>query len=317
MKKNKSKSIGLIFLIILLVSVFSLNTNETKINYNEINNNNNTDEIKETIKQDNSKEDIKIDNKEVINKELKIHYIDVEQGDAIFIELPNNMTMLIDAGEANKGELVLNYIKNLGYKSINFLVGTHPHTDHIGGLATIINNLEIEKIYMPKALSTSKTYENLLTIINNKGLKVNTAKAGINIYKDDNLNIDIIAPNSESYSNLNNYSVVIKINYLNKKFLFMGDAETLSENEISTDVSADVVKVGHHGSDSSSGQTFVNKVKPKYAIIMVGEDNKYDHPYQMIIDRWKNIGATIYRTDINGNIIVTSDGNSIEVSTFK
>ena len=256
-------------------------------------------------------------NKETIENKIKIHYIDVGQGDSIFIELPNDDTMLIDAGEYSKGKIIESYIKNLGFSEINYLVGTHPHADHIGGLAHIINTFEIENIYMPKVISTSQTYENLLNTISQKELKVITAKAGVEIINSNNLKVNIISPANSSYNNLNNYSAVIKINYKNKSFLFMGDAEETIENEILTDVKADVIKVGHHGSDTSSGESFVSRVRPKYAIIMVGTNNRYDHPYQSIIDRWKNIGATIYRTDLNGNIIITSDGNTIEVTTSK
>lgn len=224
--------------------------------------------------------------------------------------------MLIDAGESSKGKIVSSYISNLGYYKIDYIVGTHPHTDHIGGLAHIINSFDIGNIYMPKAVSTSKTYENLLNTISQKGLKITTARAGVNIVSESNLNINIVAPNRE-YSDLNNSSAVVKITYGNRKFLFMGDAETKSENDIISDVSADVIKVGHHGSDTSSGQSFVNKVNPKYAIIMVGNNNQYNHPYQIIIDRWINSGAKVYRTDINGNIIVISDGNSLDINSSR
>ena len=166
---------------------------------------------------------------------------------------------------------------------------------------------------MPKAVSTSKTYENLLNTISQKGLKIITARAGVNIVNEGNLNINIIAPNRE-YSDLNNSSAVVKITYENRNFLFMGDAETKSENDIISDVSADVIKVGHHGSDTSSGQSFVNKVNPKYAIVMVGNNNQYNHPYQITIDRWVNSGAKVCRTDINGNVIIISDGNSLDIN---
>lgn len=253
---------------------------------------------------------------EIINNSLTVHYIDVDQGDAIFIELPNKQTILIDAGEASKGEIVTKYIKNLNYDKIDYLIGTHPHTDHIGGLAYIINNFTIENIYMPKVNSTSKTYENLLNTILQKDLRVITAKSGISILNTEELSINIIAP-TKDYSNLNNNSAVIKIEYKEKSFLFMGDAETQSENDITSDISADVIKIGHHGSDTSSGQSFVNKVKPKYVIVMVGNNNKYDHPKLAIINRWSNIGAKIYRTDLNGSIVVTTDGSSINISTDK
>ncbi len=245
---------------------------------------------------------------------LRVNYIDVGQGDSIFIELPNNEVMLIDAGESYEVDNVINYLNNLGITKIDYVVGTHPHTDHIGGLEDVINNFDIGSIYMPNATSTSKTYESLLTAINNKGLKVKTAKSGVEILNEDNLKIEFIAPNSDSYSNLNNYSAVVKLTYLNNSFIFMGDAETLSENEITSDVDVDVIKVGHHGSDSSSSSEFVNKVSPEYAIIMVGEGNSYNHPYQSVINRYENVGATILRTDLDGNIVCDSDGVSVSCS---
>lgn len=285
---------------------------------NKINNDDNTTQKNNEEPPVENKNDKTTNNNTTIkNNKIKIHFIDVGQGDSIFIELPNNTTMLIDAGETSKEQIVTNYIKVLGYSKINYLIGTHPHTDHIGGLAYIIDNFSIESIYMSNAVSSSKTYENLLTKISEKSLKIKNAKAGVNIFSNNNLKIEIIAPNSDSYSDLNNYSVVIKITYEKRTFLFMGDAETKSEKEIVTDVSADVIKIGHHGSDTSSGQSFVDKVNAKYAIISVGNNNKYNHPYRTIIERWTNIGATIYRTDLNGNIVVTSDGNSLDINTSK
>lgn len=280
------------------------------------------EELEEDLENLTDKEDENINNEMINNTDIvennliKIHYIDVGQGDSIFIELPNKKTMLIDAGESSKGKIASSYISNLGYYKIDYIVGTHPHTDHIGGLAHIINSFDIGNIYMPKAVSTSKTYENLLNTISQNGLKITTARAGVNIASESNLNINIVAPNRE-YSDLNNSSAVVKITYGNRKFLFMGDAETKSENDIISDVSADVIKVGHHGSDTSSGQSFVNKVNPKYAIIMVGNNNQYNHPYQIIIDRWINSGAKVYRTDINGNIIVISDGNLLDINSSR
>ena len=239
---------------------------------------------------------------------LRVNYIDVGQGDSIFIQLPNKETMLIDAGEAYEVDNVINYLNNLGIKKIDYVVGTHPHTDHIGGLEEVINTFDVGAIYMPKVSSNSKTFEDLLTTISNKGLKVKTAKSGVVVLSEDNLKLEFIAPNSDNYSNLNNYSAVLKLTYLGNTFLFMGDAETLSEDEITSDVDADVIKVGHHGSDSSSSVEFVKKVSPEYAIIMVGEDNSYNHPYQSIIDRYESVGAKVLRTDLDGNIVCDSDG---------
>lgn len=287
------------------------------------NTNSNKEENNSTSVDNNNKENSTVEKEEINNNTnisnnnlIKIHYIDVGQGDSIFIELPNKQSMLIDAGESSKGNIVASYISNMGYSKIDYIVGTHPHTDHIGGLAHIINSFSISKVYMPKSVSTSKTYENLLNTIAQKGLKITSAKAGVNIINDGMLSVNIIAPTKE-YSDLNNSSAVVKITYGNRQFLFMGDVETKSENNIISNVSADVIKVGHHGSDTSSGQAFVNKVKPKYAIIMVGSNNKYGHPYQTIVDRWSNSGAKVYRTDISGNIIVISDGNSLDIKTSK
>lgn len=248
---------------------------------------------------------------------LRVNYIDVGQGDSIFIQLPNKETMLIDAGEAYEVDNVINYLNNLGITKIDYAVGTHPHTDHIGGLEEVINTFDIGSIYMPRASSTSKTYEDLLTTISNKGLKVKTAKSGVVVLDDDNLKLEFIAPNSDRYSELNNYSAVLKLTYLDNTFLFMGDAETLSENEITSNVDADVIKVGHHGSDSSSGIEFVRKVSPEYAIIMVGEGNSYNHPYQSIIDRYESVGAKVLRTDLDGNIVCDSDGVDVTCSGDK
>lgn len=243
------------------------------------------------------------------------HYIDVGQGDASFIEFPNGEVMLIDAGIASSSEKIIDYIKNLGYDRINYVIATHPHADHIGGLAEVIESFDIGTIYMPKAVSTSKTYENLLETIKDKGLSVKTGKAGVSVLQEDDLTIEMLAPNQDKYSSLNNYSIVLKIIYGNISFLYTGDAEELSEKEITENVEADVLKVGHHGSDTSSSEEFLEKVNPKYAIISVGEDNSYDHPASSTIEKLEKYTNHIYRTDLNGTVVVTTDGINIEVKT--
>jgi len=248
-----------------------------------------------------------------ITKNLTIHFIDVGQADSIFIELPNDETMLIDAGNNADGDNVVAYINGLGYDTINYLIATHPHEDHIGGMAYVVDNINIESVYMPKAQNDTRTFEDLLQAIQNKGLTINTAKAGISIIDIDNLKVGIIAPNSDSYDDLNDYSAVIKLTYKNNSFLFMGDAETLSENEITADVNADVLKIGHHGSSSSTSEVFLNKVSPKYAIISVGADNSYGHPATETTEKLDNVGAIVYRTDQDGTIVFTSDGSNISV----
>ena len=276
---------------------------------------NNQDKIKNLFNQNNNQN--QNNNINTNNDLLKVHYLDVGQGDSIFIELPNNETMLIDAAESYQSENIINYIKNLNYQKIDYVIGTHPHTDHIGGLKDIINTFGIGKIYMPKVVSTTKTYESLLMAIKDKNLKINTAKAGTSIIDTDTLKINILAPNSETYTELNKYSVVTKITYGTTKFLFMGDAEKLSENEIKENVSADVIKIGHHGSNTSSNIDFIKKVNAKYGIISVGLNNKYNLPKEETIKNWENSGTKIYLTSINGTIRAISDGPNIKIESEK
>lgn len=297
-KKNIKRNF---FEILIILLAFLIINNQDKIKnlFNQNNNQNQNDYI-------NTNNDL-----------LKVHYLDVGQGDSIFIELPNNETMLIDAAESYQSENIINYLKNLNYQKIDYVIGTHPHTDHIGGLKDIINTFEIGKIYMPKVVSTTKTYESLLMAIKDKNLKINTAKAGTSIIDTDALKINILAPTNSTYTELNNYSVVTKITYGTTKFLFMGDAEKLSENEIKEDVTADVIKIGHHGSNTSSSIDFIKKVNAKYGIISVGLNNKYNLPKEEIITNWENSGTKIYLTSINGTVRASSDGTNIKIESEK
>lgn len=248
-----------------------------------------------------------------VNKDLTVNFLDVGQGDSIFIVLPTGETMLIDAGNDENGSDIVDYIATKGYNFITYLIATHPHADHIGGMAYVVNNLTVKNVYMPKVQTDTETFENLLTAIQNKGLKVNSAKAGVSVFESGDIKISFIAPNSDNYDDLNDYSAVIKLTYKANSFLFMGDAETVSENEITADVNADVIKTGHHGSDSSTGQTFLNKVSPKYAVISVGADNSYGHPTQETLDKLNDNGITTFRTDLDGTIVFTSDGDNITI----
>lgn len=248
------------------------------------------------------------------NDEIRVTVLDVGQGDAIFIELTDKRCMLIDAGESEYGKAVTDYISSSGYDKIDYLVATHPHADHIGGMNRVVTSFDIGKVYMPRAAADTKTYENLLSTIDKKGLRISTAKAGVNILNEDSLKIDILAPNSADYAGLNNYSAVIKITFGSVKFLFMGDAEAESENEIKADVSADFVKIGHHGSNTSSSEAFVRRVGAKYAAVSVAEENDYNLPVTKIINRWRNSGAQVLMTKDVGNIVARSDGQNLTVN---
>lgn len=244
---------------------------------------------------------------------IRVTVLDVGMGDSIFIELTDSRCMLIDAGESDSAETVVDYVSSLGYSKIDYLVGTHPHSDHIGGMREVINSFEIGEIFMPKAESDTYTYEKTLKLIDEKGLEITTAKAGVDIIDESDLSAEIIAPCSDSYSELNNYSAVIKLSFGSRSFLFMGDAETESEAEITADVSADFIKVGHHGSKTSSSSEFVNRVGAQYAAVSVSEDNEYNLPSQSVISRWEESGAEVLMTKDVGNIVAESDGSTLIV----
>ena len=250
-------------------------------------------------------------------EDLKVHFLDVGQGDSIFIELPTNETILIDASIKDASNKIINYLREENVSKIDYVFATHPHSDHIGGMSAVIKAFDIGQIYMPKAVTTTKTYENLLLTIKDKNLKIKTAKAGNTIIDTDDLKLVVLAPNQDSYESLNNYSIVLKLTYKEKSFLFTGDAETLSEKEITGDVEADVLKVGHHGSRTSTSQAFLNKVNPSYAVISVGLNNDYKHPHQEVLDRLEKKNIKIYRTDQNGDIMFTTDGYNIDVKVEK
>lgn len=250
-------------------------------------------------------------------EDLKVHFLDVGQGDSIFIELPTNETILIDASIKDASDKIINYLKEENVSKIDYVFATHPHSDHIGGMSAVIKAFDIGQIYMPKAVTTTKTYENLLLTIKDKNLKIKTAKTGNTIIDTDDLKLVVLAPNQDSYESLNNYSIVLKLTYKEKSFLFMGDAENLSEKEITGDVEADALKVGHHGSRTSTSQAFLNKVNPSYAVISVGLNNDYKHPHQEVIDCLEKKNIKIYRTDQNGDIIFTTDGYNIDVKVGK
>lgn len=250
---------------------------------------------------------------EQMSTTVSVHFIDVGQGDAIFIELTDGRTMLIDAGPNDMGKTVLSYIKKLGYERIDYVLCTHPHEDHIGGMDTVIDALEIGTVYMPKIEYTTKTYSDVLESISQKGLTVETAKAGVEILKEDGLEITLLSPVRDDNTDLNDWSAVCKIKYNDTAFLFMGDASTENESEITGDVSADVIKIGHHGSSTSTSEQFLKRVNPQYAVISVAKDNDYGYPHYEITERLAAANVKVYRTDKNGTVIFTSNGTEITV----
>ncbi len=250
---------------------------------------------------------------------LTVHFLDVGQGDSILLEHGND-TMLIDSGEIDKGDDVATYIKNEGIKSLDYVVATHPHSDHIGGMYAILNDFPIKHFVDSGYTYSSKTYENILTTIDKKNIPFETPKRGDKINFTSDIDVQVLNPGSTYFADdVNQNSVVLKITDGKVTFLLMGDAGIEAENEIMKDgynVDADVLKVGHHGSRTASVASFISAVSPEISVIEVGAGNDYGHPYQKTLDRLQKV-SKVYRTDLDGTITVTTDGSSYSVSVEK
>lgn len=246
---------------------------------------------------------------------LIVHFLDVGQGDSIFIELPNGKTMLVDAGENYHGQVIIDYVQTIGYHKLDYVVATHPHEDHIGSMPYIVRNFEIGSIYMPDVTANTATFESLLKAIKAKGLRVKNGRTGVHIIKDGELTADIIAPDKPDESNLNNSSIVLLLTFGNVSYLLTGDAETKELNAIRADMHATVLKAGHHGSKTSTTQTLLKKISPSVTVISCGKNNDYGHPHAEVLKMLKSVNSSVYRTDRDQTVIVATDGSSLTVST--
>ena len=267
----------------------------------------------DTQKPSNPREDLEVEVAPGVTSNyglMRVHFIDVGQADSAFIELGNGQTMLIDAGRSGNASTIVSYIKGLQYETIDYVIASHPHNDHIGGMADVLNSFEIGKMYMPKQAHTISAFENMLDVIDNKNIELYTAKAGTSILSSGIIDIDVLAPFADSDSNLNNVSAVVRITYGKTVMLFTGDAEHVIENQLlKSGIDADVLKVGHHGAGSSSAPSFIKAVSPEVAVISCGQGNSYGHPHADTLAILNEVGAKIYRTDEQGTIVVTADQN--------
>ena len=290
-RKNNKKIKELIYfclgLLVLVVGYFTTNTDNTTSGY-----------------ENNSS-----------SSEVLVYFIDVGQADAIYIK-DGNSNMMIDAGNNADGKLLVKYLQSLNVNNFKYVVGTHAHEDHIGGMDDIINNFKIDNFYMPEAISTSKTFEDVLDALDKNKVTFQTPKIG-DKFTLENTNFEVLSIGNDT-SDLNDTSLVLKMSYNNTCVLFMGDASSnVEKNLLNKDIDCQVLKVGHHGSRYSSSDEFIKKVNPTYGIIMVGKDNKYGHPTKKALDILNKYKVTIHRTDEEGTILMHLKGNDISFENFK
>lgn len=259
---------------------------------------------------------------ELADAPLEVHFLDVGQAESILIKAPS-ANVLIDAGENNQGEQVLRYLRENGVHALDYALGTHPHSDHIGGLDVVVGDMAVENVILPtipdSIVPTTQTYTDLLQAIAARGLKITPAKPGKTFDLGDGAELLILGPAAE-YNDLNNMSIVCRLKFGGTTFLLTGDAETPAENDIlagGRPVRADVLGVGHHGSATSSGEDFLTAVSPGIAVISCGMDNSYGHPHRETIERLETRGIEIFRTDLHGAVVIASDGEQLSVTMGK
>ncbi|MGU8311621.1 ComEC/Rec2 family competence protein [Clostridium perfringens] len=258
--------------------------------------------------------DLTQDSKVPKDYELMISYMDVGQGDAAYIKVNGN-DILIDAGPRSNSKELLEQLKAKNIDDFELVIATHPHEDHIGGMVDVFKEYEVKAFYSPKITHTTKTYENLVKAVKDEGLKTKELKGGMVIDLGEGAKFEVFTPQKSEYEELNDYSPIMKLSFGDTSYLFTGDAEKLAEEEAlakyKTSLDSDIIKFGHHGSSSSSSNAFIEAVSPKYGIISCAKDNKYGHPHRETLDIIKKYNIKTFRTDTDGEIILTSDGKSI------
>lgn len=261
-----------------------------------------------------------VEDKPAEHAQTEVHFIDVGQGDSTLV-ISQGEAMLIDSGDKDDSNKIEKYLEKQGVTELKYLIATHPHADHIGEMSEIIDQFQVDKFIMPKVKAdmtpTTTIYEKMLKSIKAKGLKITQAKPME--FELGSCKVELFTPKND-YDNLNNYSTLVKITDGENSFLITGDCETAEEKDILSqgyDVSAKVLKAGHHGSSTSSGVGFLNKVMPRYAVISCGKGNKYGHPHEETVTRLKKYASHLYVTADVGTIVFSSDGEGLSVSAEK
>ena len=248
---------------------------------------------------------------------LQVHFIDVGQADAA-LGICDGHYMLIDGGNAEDSDLVYSYLERHGAKNLDYMVASHAHEDHIGGLSGALNYAKVDTALCPVTEYSSKVFQNMVKYLEQQGKSLTVPAPG-DKFDLGSARVEILGPVQE-YDDTNNTSIVLRIDYGETSFLFTGDMETGAEKDLlesGADVRATVLKAGHHGSDTSTGYQFLREVSPRYTVISVGEGNKYGHPSDEVLSRFRDAGTEVYRTDMQGHVIAESDGKTVTFRTEK
>ena len=307
-KNSKNKIITSVITLIILLGLLIVGANSEAIN--EFSNITGLNIVVENEKNISKSEEIQY----VAEDNLTVYFIDVGQADSILVTNKEE-SMLIDAGNNDDGENVVKFIKDKGITQLDYVIGTHPHEDHIGGLDDVINNFNVKNIYMPKIETTTKTFEDVLDAISNRNLEITSPSKG-QIFNVGDAKCEVMTDSILDKDNLNLSSIIIRLEFGNNSFLFMADGETENEKTRSWP-KTDVLKVGHHGSNTSTSEEFLDEVSPTYGVIMVGKNNTYGLPKSNIVERLNKANVKLYRTDEKGTIEMSSDGNKISITTEK
>lgn len=253
--------------------------------------------------------------KSIEDGNFRIYVFDVGQGESILMEY-NDDCILIDAGSNSNEKRVVQYLNKLNINKINYAIATHPDADHIGGMESVIKNIHVDNFIMTEDEKDTDTYRDVLDVLESENINIIVPKENMNISLRD-IDIDVIIPN-DKYDGYNNNSIVVKATYGEFKILFTGDMEKEEEEDLILQriyLKSDILKVGHHGSKTSTSDEFLRIVDPDYAIISVGEDNKYGHPHKEVIKKLEDNNIEIYRTDKDGTIFIETDGSNINIFT--
>ena len=250
--------------------------------------------------------------------EMRVHFMNVGQGDSILIQSPNGKAMLVDGGIKGEGDTVVAYIREQGVSELDYVVATHPDADHIGGLIAVLESVPINNFIDSGKVHTSQTYEQMITLVVDKNIPYIVPTIGQQIVLDDELNITVLNAD-ESASDNNEASIVLKVSYGDVSFLLTGDAGIEMEQQMiaTQNVQATILKAGHHGSNTSSSPAFIEAVSPEATILSYGPDNKYGHPHVEVIESLQAVGSKIYGTAEEGHIVVTTDGKSYSVNEME